>query len=519
MTAKTHRPLVAVVLFFMGGIAAACVVSISFVYLVPAAAALLFLSLLFINKKVFSTFLLLTAFSVLAVLAAENSRTLPKDHIYKAARYYKNEPVLLKGIIVSDIQKRKFFKREKLVFTLEVKQFKAGTGKKWQKRQGLVLVNSFKALPLSYGDEIIVEGKLYRPFNFSTEKENKFSYRDYLDRKGIKFLLSVKKDGSIEVLRSGQGNFLQAASFRLKEKLSLLFKEHLSPNESAIMTAIILGDRYEIPRHVMDLFTLTGTVHILAISGQNIGIVAFLVYLLLMVVPMSRRMRFVFTIIFLIFYAFLTGAQPSVVRATIMAVVLLAGFLVEREADVINSLALAALIILIINPLNLFDVGFELSFASVLAIVWLYPRIFSQFSRFPIDVRRQPLLFILQSMTVSLAAWLGVSGLIAYYFHIVTPVSVLANLPAVPLISALIALGLGLLLVGSVCPSLIFAFAACIKVVLNTMVACVYLFSQLPLAYIFVPNVSLWYVVVYYCLVVAVFYFIKACAIDKVNQL
>ena len=136
---------------------------------------------------------------------------------------------------------------------------------------------------------------------------------------------------------------------------------------------MILGDRSKIPSGLRSLFIQTGTMHILAISGLHIGIVAFILDLLLKALRIRRRLRFSAIILLLVFYCLLTGARPSVIRATIMAIVLLAGFLLRRENQISHSLALAGLIILIANPRQLFNLGFQLSFLSVISIVYFSP--------------------------------------------------------------------------------------------------------------------------------------------------
>lgn len=210
------------------------------------------------------------------------------------------------------------------------------------------------------------------------------------------------------------------------------------------------------------------------------------------------RAQYILTIVLLVFYALLTGGQPSVVRATIMATIFLSSFLVERELDVLNSLAGAALIILLCNPLNLFDVGFQLSFVSVWAIILFYGLFLNLlFKRIPI-LQRKPWRYFAQSLAVSLSAWLGVAGLIAYYFNIITPITILANLFIIPISSLLIALGLGLLWMGFFLPSWGFVFALCIKVLINLMIACVFVFSQIPFAYFCLESVSLTQVIIYY---------------------
>ncbi len=443
-------------------------------------------------------FLIGMAFIFLGVLLVHSGKVLPKNHIFYIAKYYRKDPVLLEGVVVSDVQKRESFRGKRTTFTLEVKRFKTRWG--WKKKSGKALVNIFREESLAYGDYVILEGKMYRPFNFS--KDKKFTYRDYLSRRGIKFIISVKKDGYVEILESHRGNFLQAASLKTKDRLGKVFRRHLPKPQADLMQAMVLGDRYNLPQHLMDLFIRTGTAHILAISGQNVAIVAFMVFLFLKATFFSRRWQYVLTILFVIFYAFLTGAQPSVVRAAIMAAIFLLSFITQRETDSINSLSLAAVLLLVYNPMNLFDIGFQLSFICVLAILVYYPRIMHFYPKAHRYFGAKPTLFVAQSLAISLAAWLGVAGLIAYYFNIITPITILANLIVVPCMSAIMALGFGLLGAGLVLPGIAFVFADCLNLVLNLMVASIYLFSKVPAAYIQLIDVSLWEVGGYYLAVI-----------------
>ena len=289
------------------------------------------------------------------------------------------------------------------------------------------------------------------------------------------------------------------------------------------MQTILLGDRSQIPKPIKELFIQTGTAHILAISGLHVGIVAGLILIFLRLIPIGRRVQLVLTIFILLFYAFLTGGRPSVIRATIMAVVFLTSFLLEREPEVLNTLSLAALILLLLNPLNIFDVGFQLSFICVLSIIFLTPKIERIMSKFVSDSKHRIYNIFKQMVSVSIAVWLGVAGCIAYYFHIVTPITIGANLAVIPLTTIIVALGMGLLIVGSLIPSGAFIFAACIKLFLNLMVGIIYLFSLVPFAYFDLSGITVWQTISYYLVIILFLYLsyhIKSAGrvIDKGNR-
>ncbi len=452
--------------------------------------------------KFLSTAFLLLAITGLGIVTTHSRGQVSHDDIEHVARYYRRKPITIEGIVASDIQKRKAINGIKTTFTLKVLQVQAKWG--WQKRKGKALVNIFGASGIAYGDHVILEGKLHRPYNFSPDRH--FSYREYLARRDIRFILSVKKNALVRILEQDQGNPVRALSLKLRDRLKNVLSDNLSENEAGVMKAILLGDRSGISKPVRALFVQTGTAHILAISGLHIGIVAALFLVFAKIMPVGRRWQLGAVIVLIAGYAFLTGARPSVVRAAVMTVIFLASFIVGKEFDRLNTLCLAGAVILTFNPFNFFDVGFQLSFSCIFAIIY------ADLSMRKIGLRRPWgrtedfsgrhfdgwFYYVLQSLYLSLAIWVAVAGLIAYYFGIITPITILANVVVVPLISIIVALGFGLLLIGVLLPAWAFMFAMCLKVVLNIMVGLIFLFDKVPFAHIYIREVSIWHITVYY---------------------
>ena len=518
---RTHRPLLWVTLCFGGGILLGSHVPVPFWAAYGSAAVCVILSFLSFHKTRGFLVFIFISFILLGVIHFRMCKTLPARHISQVAKFYYGAPVLLEGVVVSDVEQRQrgnASRREptgrKTTFRLEVKRLKGK--KEWQKSRGEVLVNLFRGENISYGDYLAIEGKLHKPFNFSSE--NKFSYRDYLDRKGIKYILSVKKQGRVEVLAKNRGNPFHRYVIRFKHRLNAILADHFTGAEKGIMEGFLLGDRYNIPQHINELFQMAGVVHILAISGFNVGIVAYVIFLFLKMFPLGRRWHYILTILLLIAYAVLTGAQPPVVRATIMAVVFLAGFILEREPESVNTLACAALLILFVNPVNLFDVGFQLSFVSVLAIIVFYPKCVSVFAKFDnkassrnkaVAAGMSVLRYIGQSFVLSFCAYGGVAVMVAYYFEFVTPVAILANLAVIPLASLIVILGIGLLLTGLALPGVTFLFADCIRVLLALMVKIVFWCVQIPGAYFRVASFPAWVMIVYYLFIMGILWLLR----------
>jgi len=445
------------------------------------------------------------SFIALGYIYALGVQALPPDHVAHLNYYERREPVSVEGVIVSDVDVRQTLRGTKTSFELNVERLG------WKHKSGKVLVNIFRREDLCYGQRVLVTGKLHKPFA-GARSLGHFSYEEYLKRNGVYWILSVKKDAPLQVLAEGQGSLVRAFSLASRRRLTKILGEYLTDIEAGVVQSLVLGGRYHIPDRMRDLFVQTGTAHILAISGMNVGAMAFLIFFFLKAAGIRRVPQMVLNIILLIAYCYFTGSNPSVVRATIMAIVVLAGFLFEKEQEPLNSLGVAAFIILLIDPLSLFDIGFQLSFMGVFSIIYFYPRLYGIVSCWAQGHIRT---FLIQALCISLAAWVGVMPLIGYYFQIVTPVTIVANIPIIPFVSALFMLGAGLIVLGLVCPPLAFIFSACIKVVFFGLMAIVYGCSQMPWGYFYIRDVSVTMIVLYYVVLGLAFVYLPCFKKDK----
>jgi competence protein ComEC len=200
----------------------------------------------------------------------------------------------------------------------------------------------------------------------------------------------------------------------------------LPPVSAALLAGLLLGDRTSLPRDVDTGFRLAGVYHILAVSGFNVAILAAAVWALCRFLKIPRSAGAATAIVIVIGFALVVGASPSVLRAVVMAVLVLAALLLERDASVTNSLALAALAILAVRPGDLFDPGFQLSFAATLGIV----------------VAPLPRHVIVGALAVSAAAQLAVLPVTLTHFNQLSTIGVVANLGVVPLAGVATVLGL-----------------------------------------------------------------------------
>jgi competence protein ComEC len=336
---------------------------------------------------------------------------------------------------------------------------------------GEILVIVRGQLQAEYGEELILEGTLQRPFGV------------YLRRQGIFRIAQVKTPYFISKIGSNKAWPIKRMIFRLKSAIEARFERGLTPICAGIVEAMILGEEKNVPIKIYKDMVRSGTVHILVVSGSNVGVVCFIIILLLKIFRVPRRLRLILCVPLLLIYCFLTGASNPVVRATVMAVVFLFAYFLKRQPDIYNSCSLAVVAILGLNPNQIFDIGFQLSFASVLAIAFFYPRL-KNWSRLD-QLKWRWLRFPAEGCLVSFSAWLGTAGLIAVYFRMVSPITVLANLLIVPLASIITLSGFILLAAQSVSPYLTSCFASVNEFLVSLLLSLNILLLQVPHAFFY----------------------------------
>ena len=286
---------------------------------------------------------------------------------------------------------------------------------------------------LEIGDEIAFNARLSTPVNDSIPDAS--DYVTYLRRQGIS--LTAFSSGGIVVVkkRPTLRTYAERARNRIR---SAIFGTNLNPSTIEFLTAVLLGDDSLLDDSVRATFSSTGLAHVLALSGLHVGIIALILSFLLYPLRIfGHRLTSALIIIILLWvYAFVTGLPASVVRAVIMATCLIVGRILQRHRSAFNSLLFAALILLIFNPMSVYSAGFQMSFASVAAIL-----IFADKINF-VSTRRRRLRDFAGLFCVSIAAMLGTGMISMTYFHIFPVLFLVTNVIVTPLLPLLIGLGI-----------------------------------------------------------------------------
>jgi competence protein ComEC len=414
--------------------------------------------------------LMLVVFFFLGMLHCRAVCFLPDDHIYQVFNRDRLKMVSLKGIVIDDVKINKD-KRPHMTFYFDVKEI-SYLKDHFHSVSGKIMVRSFIKADVQSGDRLTVSGKMHLPHDFKMGQAG--SYKEYLKQNGIYLMITVGREGEIEKI----GN-ARAESFflYLRERIKNVFDEYLPEFESGFLKAILIGDRTGISNETRNLFVVTGTAHVLAISGLHMGIILGVFLVCTGILSAGLRTKYFLAVFLMVIYMPLAGGRASVMRSGIMAGLFLFSLISERRFCSLNILGLAAFLILLFRPLDIYAVGFQLSFSATAALI-VFSDQFCRFLKIYIFVYGD---WLHQAFSISLAAWLGVAGLVLYHFGTVTPVGLLANFFVVFLMAVLLTLGLMLVAFGFLQADLLAEIvAADIQVMMNILMRSVGLMSEIP---------------------------------------
>ncbi|MBI3194271.1 MAG: DNA internalization-related competence protein ComEC/Rec2, partial [Ignavibacteriae bacterium] len=294
---------------------------------------------------------------------------------------------------------------------------------------------------LSYGRTVALTGMFKR--SPRARNPGEFDYRNYLKLQGIYGQCYVNADSNIRIGGRTGVWILSEVIHPFREWISMTMDSLIGGEEAKLVKGLVIGERSEIDPSIKLAFTNAGLMHILAVSGLNVGLVAVMFWSVFSLFRFPRMLIGILTVLSLIFFIFLTGAEASVTRAVIMACVFIGAKIFEQRTSLYNALGVAALVILLVDSRWLFDVGFQLSFVAVLSLAYIYPKLEQLVNKLPERFRANSFFrkYILLSTAVSLAATIGTLPLTAYYFHKISIVGIAMNLLAVPLSGLILALG------------------------------------------------------------------------------
>ena len=350
-----------------------------------------------------------------------------------------------------------------------------------------------------YGLPVFIQCRLQAPEAFA-----EFNYDRYLARHDIYSLCYFPKisTADVSINLTVKQKFYQKI-FYLKNKLKQSIDYGLLEPESSLLKAIILGDRRGLSPDLLDNFAKAGISHVIAISGMHIAIISIIILNTLLFVGLSRRQSFLFASLILFSYIILIGLSASALRAGFMAFLAMVAVYFGRLNKMANSLCLAAVILLLFNPLLLRDdVGFQLSFLALLGIIYTKPLIdnlvlkfFTLKPKFYLESIIKP---VWEVISVTLAAQFLTIPLLIYYFHQVSIVSLIVNLLVLPFLPLIMLLGIFATAISAIFPPVAWLIFAPVYFLLKYVIWLSDASVHWPLAYIEIDYVWPGWVVLFY---------------------
>ena len=355
-----------------------------------------------------------------------------------------------------------------------------GIGSVW-----LDVYGDFKA---QYGDTVIAQTKLRRPQG--QRNPNCFDYSLYMKNKGIDFYGSAAAADC--TLQKGH-NDLYGALLDARSYLGGTIDKLMGDN-GGVIKGMLLGDKSAMSEQELSMFRVAGLAHVLSVSGLHVGFIAGALFFLLQRLRNKRWLLLVIAVLLL--YCAITAFPSSILRASIMSALMIAAKIWGMRNDTLTSISFAMLLILLISPLQAFDVGFLLSFAATFGIITLYPVFKKLLGKLPN--------FISASMSVSLGAHAAATPLSLFFFNEFYLYSTAANLLFIPVMGVVVLLSFAAMVLGAIFLPLGMPFATVAGWMISPLMQAVNIIQTLPLASLTVPSPPVWLVAALFALIVIV---------------
>ena len=431
---------------------------------------------------------------LMGVLRMAAVTTLPPNFI---TCFVQNTAVRVEGVIVEGPDKKADGEKDWLItYVLKAEQIllSQSSAQPAQGKIRLTVRQPRERRIYQLGDKIFTKGELKLPKPGSNPGQPDF--RAYYLRKDIGTTMSVTGD---DVAKTGTAAIYLPLRLvqKLRDNLALSMTIGMGDCEAALLKGLVFGERTNIPAEVEWAFADTGLVHILSVSGYHIALIAALVCALLRLSPWSQDTCTKATMVCIGAYVLLVGFSAPVLRAAVMAVILLGAMVLRRKKDALHALLAAGWLMLLWDPRQLYDLGFQLSFGATAGLILLSPKLIKGITFLPAWIN------IIFGTTA--AATLAVLPILAHHFQQISVISLVANLWLTIPVSVLIMCGLLAAVLGGLWAPL----AATLSIFNNWLTGWIIqstdILAAVPYAYFFVPAMSWWQVGCYYLLLIWVF--------------
>lgn len=407
------------------------------------------------------------------------------------------------AIVVSEGEEKDY----KDVYEIEIKgiklllNLKKSKNKSLQNKENRYLSNknsknsSFK---LKYGDKI----EFYLEYEKPSTARNYmgFDYSNYLKTKKIFGTVNLKEE-DVEIISHDNSNIILRKIYELRNLMKTKIEKLLPKETSGLCLGMLIGETSGIEENMQENFRDSNLSHILAVSGANVSYIIVSITYIFNKMYLRKRLSKIISIILLILFMLLTGCTSSVNRACIMAILMLIAELLYRKSDVYNNLAISALILLIINPYSLLDIGFQLSYMGTIGIVFLHDKI----GNF-IKINNKIVKYFFEMIAVTTCANLAIIPIMMFHFNTISLTFYFSNIIVGPILGIVVIIGFIMFFI-----SLIFTpISSLIAIVLNLMLKFIIKIAEItanmPFSKITIITPSFFFIIVWYLIIISISY-------------
>ncbi len=442
---------------------------------------------------------LIILFSIFCLISNIYICTLEKGFINK----YKNisGEVTIVGTIIKDAEDKEYNYK----YNVKVEKLKFD-GKEQKQCEGTYILLKLKKEKTNhiynYGDKIMLTGEFELPQG--QRNYGGFNYREYLKTKNI-YGVVISKMSQVRLIKTNNINIVNMFANKVSKKIKENISNMLSEEKASLLTGILIGDKAGISEEIQSDFRDSNLSHMLAISGAHVSYVILGVTFALDKIKIGKRLSKVFTIMFLTFFTILTGATPSVQRASIMAIYILVGNLLYKKPNILISISLSMLILLIQNPYNLLDIGFQLSYGGTIGIVYFYKKI--KFKKFKIKILQK----VIEMMIITLSANIVIIPIMMLHYNTISFTFLISNVLASPILGIVIILGFIIVLISFILNPLSLLLSKVLSIFLEVLIFVANICSNLPFSKIYVITPSIMQIILYYYAIISKKRFLKIC--------
>lgn len=404
---------------------------------------------------------------------------------------YRNVPEAIQvvGTIVSEPIQKKYT----TLYTIKIDKI---NGDKKYKNTNLKLYvkNGKKLKRYEFGDKILLKADFELPE--ARRNTGGFDYKEKLKIKGIYGIIEAETS-NIKVVKKENVNIciktINFISNKIKNKIDTIIPE----NEASVLNAILIGNKDDLEETTKEDFKKSNLSHMLAISGAHVSYVIMIIGFVISKSKIGKKSGKILTIIFLIFFMFLTGNSPSVLRACIMSIYVIIASLLHKRVTTTSSINISLLLIILINPYYILDVGLQLSFGGTIGIVLIYKSLEKHITKIK---KNKIIIKIVEILGITISANIIIIPIMMYHFNTLSLTFLISNLLASPFMGIIIILGFSTLLISFILPFKILSIP--LKIIIKLFLKVVNFSANLPFSEIYVITPRIYEIVIYYLILI-----------------